>query len=191
MEQSRWRLVQEATREAECRPTVVQTRWGTVGMDDTPGMTDENNSGQGGMNSWGWHQLEETEMDDKEAVSLWLWRAFYLPTSTTLVFLPGEFHRPRSLVGYSPWGGKELDMMEQLSHSHSSWSRGFPDGTSGKEPTCQCSKRCGFDPWVGKIPWRRAWQATLVFLPRESCGQRNVSGLQFTGLDRVRHDEAT
>ena len=34
-------------------------------------------------------------------------------------------------------------------------------------------------------------QSTLVFLPRESCGQRNVSGLQFTGLDRVRHDEAT
>ena len=29
-------------------------------------------------------------------------------------------------------------------------------GTSGKEPTCQCQrhKRCGFDPWVGKIPWR-------------------------------------
>ena len=36
---------------------------------------------------------------------------------------------------------------------------GFPSGTSGKEPICQCRgcKRCGFDPWVGKIPWRRAW----------------------------------
>ena len=37
----------------------------------------------------------------------------------------------------------------------------FPGGTGGKEPTCQCRryKRCGFDPWVGKIPWvgRRAW----------------------------------
>ena len=34
---------------------------------------------------------------------------------------------------------------------------GLPGGTSGKEPTCQCRrhKRCGFDPWVGKIPWRR------------------------------------
>ena len=31
---------------------------------------------------------------------------------------------------------------------------GFPGGTSGKEPNCQCRrfKRCGFDPWVGKIP---------------------------------------
>ena len=32
-------------------------------------------------------------------------------------------------------------------------------------------KRCGFDPWVGKIPWRRAWQPTPVFLPGESHGQ--------------------
>ena len=37
---------------------------------------------------------------------------------------------------------------------------GFPGGASGKEPNCQRSrcKRCGFDPWVGKIPWRRACQ---------------------------------
>ena len=36
---------------------------------------------------------------------------------------------------------------------------GFPGGTSGKEVACQCRrcKRQGFDPWVGKIPWRRAW----------------------------------
>ena len=47
---------------------------------------------------------------------------------------------------------------------------GFPGGTSGKEPTCQCRrhKRCGFDPWVGKIPWRRERQPTPVFLPGES-----------------------
>ena len=31
--------------------------------------------------------------------------------------------------------------------------------------------RLGFDPWVRKIPWRRAWQPTPVFLPGESCGQ--------------------
>ena len=43
----------------------------------------------------------------------------------------------------------------------------FPDGTSGKEPTCQGRrhKRHGFNPWVGKIPWRRTWQPTSVFLP--------------------------
>ena len=43
---------------------------------------------------------------------------------------------------------------------------------------CQCSrwKRCGFDPWVGKIPWRRAWQPIPVFFPGESHGQRSLVG---------------
>ena len=47
---------------------------------------------------------------------------------------------------------------------------GFPGGASGKEPTSQCRrcKRHGFDPWVGKIPWRRAQQPTLTFLTGES-----------------------
>ena len=54
--------------------------------------------------------------------------------------------------------------------------RGFPGGACGKKPACQCRrrKRCGFDPWVGKIPWRRAWQPTPVFLPGESHGQRSL-----------------
>ena len=48
----------------------------------------------------------------------------------------------------------------------------FPGGACDKEPTCQCwrCKRCGFDPWVGKIPWSRKWQPTPVFLPGESHG---------------------
>ena len=36
--------------------------------------------------------------------------------------------------------------------------------------------RLGFDPWVGKIPWRKAWQFTAVFLPGESYGQRSLAG---------------
>jgi len=32
----------------------------------------------------------------------------------------------------------------------------------------------GFDPWVRKIPWRRTWQPTPVFLPGESCGERSL-----------------
>ena len=34
----------------------------------------------------------------------------------------------------------------------------------------------GLDPWVGKIPWRRAWQSTPVFLPGESHGQMILTG---------------
>jgi len=37
-------------------------------------------------------------------------------------------------------------------------------------------KRSEFDPWVGKIPWRRTWQITPVFLPGESHGQRSMAG---------------
>ena len=46
---------------------------------------------------------------------------------------------------------------------------GLPGGDSGKEPACQCRslKRHRFDPWIRKIPWRKAWQSTPVFLPRE------------------------
>ena len=42
---------------------------------------------------------------------------------------------------------------------------------SGKEPACQC-RRCRCDPWVSKIPWRRKWQPTPVFLPGKFRGQR-------------------
>ena len=44
-----------------------------------------------------------------------------------------------------------------------------------------------FDPWVGKIPWRRAWQPTPVFLPGESHGQRSLVGYGSQGC-RVWHD---
>ena len=37
-------------------------------------------------------------------------------------------------------------------------------------------KMRGFDAWVGKIPWRSAWQPTPVFLPEESHGQRSLEG---------------
>ena len=65
-------------------------------------------------------------------------------------------------------------------------------GARGKEPICQCRrlKRRGFDPWVGKIPWRRAWQATPVFLgfPCSSAGKVsacNVGDLvSIPGLER-------
>ena len=54
----------------------------------------------------------------------------------------------------------------------------FPGGTSGKEPACQSRrhKRHGFDPWVRKIPWRRKWQPTPVFLPGDSHGWKSLEG---------------
>ena len=48
-------------------------------------------------------------------------------------------------------------------------------------------RRCRFDPWVGKIPWRRKWQPTPVFLPGKSHGQRSLEGYSPRGGKRVRH----
>ena len=54
----------------------------------------------------------------------------------------------------------------------------FPGGTSGKEPTCQCRRhKRSFDPWVRKIPWKRAWQSTPIFFLGESLWTEEPGGL--------------
>ena len=71
---------------------------------------------------------------------------------------------------------------------------GFPGGAGGTDSACQRRRcrRCGLDPWVRKIPWRRAWQPTPVFMPGESQGQRGLAGyIQYIGLQRVAQDEVT
>ena len=59
---------------------------------------------------------------------------------------------------------------------------GFPGGASGKEPSCQCKrpKRCGFNPWVGKIPWRRERQPTPILAWRIPWTEES-GRLQFIG----------
>ena len=47
--------------------------------------------------------------------------------------------------------------------------------SDGKSICLQC-RRPGFDPWVGKIPWRRKWQPTPVFLPGKSHGWQSLVG---------------
>ena len=88
-----------------------------------------------------------------------------------------SFFFPSNICILQKEGGKtgnmclrhKIHIYRQLEHPMKC-HRGFPDGASGKEPACQCRrhKRCRFDPWVRKIPWRRAWHSTPVFLPGES-----------------------
>ena len=66
----------------------------------------------------------------------------------------------------------------------------LPCWFGGKEPTCQC-RRCGFDYWVGKTPWRRKWQPTSLFLRGKSHGQRSLEGYSPCDHKRVGHDLAT
>ena len=61
---------------------------------------------------------------------------------------------------------------------------GLPWWLRGKEPTCQCRRR-RFDPWVGKIPWRKKWQPTPVSLPGEFHGQWSLEGYQSVGSQRL------
>ena len=84
---------------------------------------------------------------------------------------------------------KELYGWCQKKKNRSLWFNrcllGFPNGSAVKNHL-QCS-RCGFDPWVGKVPWRRAWQPTPVFLPGEPM-DKGPGGLQSTGSLRVEHN---
>ena len=52
-------------------------------------------------------------------------------------------------------------------------------------------RRCGFNPWVGKIAWRRTWQLTPVFLPGKYHGQRSLVGYSPYGHRESDMTEAT
>ena len=96
------------------------------------------------------------------------WRRERLPTP---VFWPGEFHGLYIVHGVT----KSRTQLKDF-HFHVHFL-GFPGGASGKELACQ-RRRCKnrrFDPWIGKMPWKRKWQPTPVFSPRESHGQRSLA----------------
>ena len=57
---------------------------------------------------------------------------------------------------------------------------------SGKESACQC-RRCGFDPCIGKIPWRKTWESTSLFLPGKFHGERSLADCSPCGCQRLGH----
>ena len=87
----------------------------------------------------------------------------------------------------TPWGGVSEGAGRE---AREGGDRRILVGASGKEPACWCSrhKRCRFDPWVGEIPWRRAWQPAPVFLPGNIPWTEEPGGLQSTGSQRAGHD---
>ena len=108
------------------------------------------------------------------------WRRKQQPTP---IFLSGEFHGQRSLVDYSPWGSQRVGHTEWLTQTYISWNIwACQVGTVSKKPAANAvCGRLGFNPCVGKIPWRRKWQLTPVFLPGKSHGQRNLVGYSSWG----------
>ena len=93
------------------------------------------------------------------------------------VFWLGEFH---GLC--SPWGCKELDTTEWLSLSPRIYCVQVTSSGKKKKSACQCRrpKRCGFDPWVRRIPCGRKWQPNICawVIP----GERNLEGFSPWGL---------
>ena len=75
--------------------------------------------------------------------------------------------------GFDPWSGNQIPHgTTKTSAAKQIIKYGW---LIGKESACQ-RKRCGFDPWVRKIPWRRKWQPIPVFLPGKFDGQRSLAG---------------
>ena len=84
-------------------------------------------------------------------------------------------HKAHSVIHRSPTQFGLINSVQSMSVTP---LQDFLGVTSGKVPACQCRgcTRYGFDPWIGKIPWRMAWQPTPVVLPGESHGQRSLAG---------------
>ena len=61
-------------------------------------------------------------------------------------------------------------------------------GSDGKESARKAGDP-GFDPWVGKVPWRREWQPTPIFLPEEFQGQRSLVGCSPWGRKELETNE--
>ena len=96
-------------------------------------------------------------------------------------------HRPRQQLGLNhsgctPWPRLPPPQRQLLLFN------GLPSFLSGWRICLQCRK-LGFDSWVGKIPWRRKWQSTPVFLPGESPWTEEPGRLH--GVTRVGHDRVT
>ena len=95
-----------------------------------------------------------------------------------------------SPAGSLPWSSSHEDVGAWPSTMTCFSAAGRPRWISGERTRLQRRRhrRRGFDPCVGKIPWRRAWRPPPVLPPGESHGQRSLVGLQPTGSQRVGHN---
>ena len=126
---------------------------------------------------------------EMSAISISVQRSLqHLPRSCRQWVFFLQVHRSVRVRRKADWFHRPSKPFQSLTHLAC-----FPGATSGKEPACQCRRRKKgrFDPWVGKIPWRRAWQPTPVFLPGESHRQRSLVGYSPWGHKESGMTEAT
>ena len=100
------------------------------------------------------------------------WSGLLFPT-------PGTLSNHRSNLGLLHLLHWQADSLPLVPPGKSPFqlSTGFPSGSDSKESTCQCRryKRYGFNLWVRKIPWRKKWQPTPLFLLGKFHSQRSLS----------------
>ena len=121
-------------------------------------------------------------MHDNRETSL----SIFLKKCVQIVPCPGAILFPEKNKGLLKWINRLAAWLNSykpfiqgaLPRDLSSFSETFNSkgGTNGKESACHCRswKRGRFDPWGGKIPWKRAWKPTAVFWPGELSGQRSL-----------------
>ena len=80
-------------------------------------------------------------------------------------------------------------LIASLSYASPSAMIRLPSWLSGKESACHC-RRCKFNPFVRKIPWRWKYQPTPVFLPGKLHEQRSLASYSLWGHKESRHDWA-
>ena len=114
-----------------------------------------------------------------------------LGISLTLSSPEWDLHTPCGMEDSCKRDPHSLTQYFILFYISSVQSLGFPGGTCGKEPACQCGRhKLRFNPQNGKIARRRKWQPSPLFLPRKSHGQRSLVGYSPKGLEEWDATEA-
>ena len=109
------------------------------------------------------HLLCESEREFNNLLATWLWGKLFKLLSLHL----WNINKIASASQHCCQGINKKSHTHTHTHTHMQ----SPRWSSSKGSACQC-RRHGFDPCVGKIPQRRKWQPTPIFLPGESHGRR-------------------
>ena len=122
-------------------------------------------------------------------LSHWLPLAYFSPTCDYLeIAINGLSTSKEEFLKNTTTSGKKRSKIPN-NHLHK-LDKNMGWWLSGKESGCQC-KRCRFDPWVRKSPWRRKCQPTPVFLPGKSQEQRSLVGYSPWDGKRIGHNLVT
>ena len=121
-----------------------------------------------GRNCWNFYPNMHSYLLNDENIVLWYWSTHGRISQKEIQ----QFKKKYIYAIFSIYFKMLID--------HLVLNGGLPGGSNGKEPACNAGD-LGLIPSVGKIPWRRKWQPTPVFLPGKSHGQKSLEGYSSLG----------